>query len=180
MEALISLLAGVVLGGVVSWAISRHYYRQAIADSSDAAIAQRLDDCSEGDKTFLVALFQTGRPIPRYAIINVEFETLNRRKGSWGSNTSTMVGSVNSRARHSLQVHGGSNTDEDRQTISLTERGKENAEYLVRREYRTASFTSIEDTDSYRLAIFEREHKREPRKGTVGGSGIVSSYTTEF
>ena len=92
VEAVISLSVGVVFGGVVSWIISRHYYRQATADSREAAIAQRLDDCTEGDKTFLVALLQTGQPVPRYAIINVEFETLGGQKGSWGSNTSRGTG----------------------------------------------------------------------------------------
>jgi len=162
VEAVILLLAGVVLGGVVSWAITRHYYRQALADTREAAIAQRLDDCNEGDKTFLVALLQAERPIPRYALVNVEFVTLDGRTGSWESNTSTMARSVNSRARHSLQTHGGDNIDEDRQTITLTERGRENAEYIVRREYHTASFTNIDDSDPHRLAIFKHEHKREP------------------
>lgn len=176
MEVLF-LLAGVVLGAVASWVISHYYYRRSIADAADTAMAQRLDDCDEGDKTFMVALLQIGEPIPRYALINVEFETLDGRKSHWGSNTTTMINSVNLRAKHSLQSHGGSNIDEDRMTVSLTERGREDAEYLLRREYRYARFTTIDDNESQRLGMFRSEHKREPRKGTVDDSGIVSTYT---
>ncbi len=170
-------MVGVVLGGVASWWFSRHYYRRAASEARDAAIAQRLDDCNEGDKTFMVALLQAGQPIPCYALVNVEFETLDGRKGKWGSNTSTMIRSVNARASHSLQFHGGSNVDEDRQTVSLNERGRENAEHLLRREYRSARFTDIDDNDAQRLGMFRDEHKRDPRKGSVDDSEIISSYT---
>lgn len=178
MEAVFSLLAGVVFGAVASWAITRYYYLRAVADARDTAIAQRLDDCTEGDKTFLVALLQAKRPIARYTLINVEFKTLDGRKGSWGSNTSIMVQSVNERARHSLQFHGGNNIDEDKQTISLTERGSENAEYLICREYRSARFTELDDSEVQRLALFRSYHNREPRKGVPEVSGAVSRYTT--
>lgn len=90
-----------------------------------------------------------------------------------------MAKSLNSRAPHSLRFHGGSNIDEDQQTISLSERGKENAEYMVRRKYRSASFANIDDSEPYRLAIFKREHNRDPQKGKVEASGIVSSFTME-
>ena len=175
METIISLIAGIILGAFASWVITRHYYRRAAADANDAAIAQRLDDCNEGDKTFLVALLQAGAPIPRYALINVEFETVGGQKSGWGSNTSTMIRSVNVRAKHSLQFHGGGRVDEDRQTISLTDRGRENAEYLVRREYSSARFLSIDDNDSQRLDIFRYEHRREPRKGNTDIIGIKSN-----
>jgi c-di-GMP-binding flagellar brake protein YcgR len=88
-----------------------------------------------------------------------------------------MIRSVNARAKHSLQFHGGSNIDEDKQTVSLTDRGRENAEYLVRREYRSARFSNIDDTDSQRLIIFRYRHRREPRKGNIDNSGITSHYT---
>jgi len=169
LKEILLVLAGVVLGGAASWAISRYYYQRAAADVREANIAQRLDDCNEGDKTFLVALFQCDGPIPRYALINVEFETIDGRKGSWGSNVSTMVRSVNARASRSLQLYSGSNIDEDRQTISLSERGRENANFLLRTEYRSARFAMINDTDSQRLALFRHAHKREPRKGGAAG-----------
>ena len=169
----ISLVIGVVFGAAASWLISRHYYRRALTDAHDAFIAQRLDHCSEGDKTFLVALLQHDQPIPRYALINVEFEIADGRNDEWGSNTSTMIHSVKDRAPHSLQFLGGSDIAEDRQTVSLTERGRENAEYLVRKEYRKACFRVIDDNENQRMSMFKREHGREPRKRAGGGSGVV-------
>lgn len=164
METFLYFVAGVTLGAIASWLITRYYYRRAASDANDAAMAQRLDDCTDGDKTFLIALLKTETPIPRYALINVEFETIGGQKGGWASNTSTMIRSVNARAKHSLQFHAGTNIDEDRQTVSLTDRGRENAEYLVRREYRNARFLSIDDNDSQRLGMFRHEHGREPQK----------------
>ena len=177
MENLVSLAVGIVLGAVASWLISRHYYRRGLADARDAAIAQRLDNCNEGDKTFLIALLQTKQPIPRYALVNVDFERVDGTKDRWASNTSIMIDSVRARAIHSLQCHSGSNIDEDRQTISLTERGRENADYLLRREYRSAHFTSIDDNDAQRIAMFRAKHGREPTKGHVDDSGVVSRNT---
>ena len=127
METFLYFITGVVLGAVASWLITRYYYRLAAADANDSAMMQRLDECNDADKTFLVALLQADAPIPRYALINVEFETVDGQKSRWGSNTSTMIRSVNASAKHSLQFHGGSTMDEDRQTVSLTERGRENA-----------------------------------------------------
>jgi hypothetical protein len=179
VETAISLVVGVVLGAAASWLISRHYYRRALADAGDAAITQRLDDCTEGDKTFLVALMVSKEQgIPRYALINVEFERVNGTTGAWDSNTSAMIRSVNKRARHSLRYHSGSNVDEDRQTVSLSDRGVENARYLLRREYRSACFSNIDDNDAQRLAMFRAEHGRDPMLGRTG-EGVVSSYTAE-
>lgn len=178
METFITLVIGFLFGAVASWAITRHYYVRAASDAKDMAMAQRLDDCNEGDKTFLVALLQAEQPIPRYALINVEYETCDGGTGGWGSNTSTMIGSLSARAMHSLQFHGGSNIDEDRQTVSLSERGRENAEYLVRREFRAARFTNIDDNDAQRLAMFRAKHKCEPRKGRLNESGVMSTYAS--
>jgi uncharacterized membrane protein YdjX (TVP38/TMEM64 family) len=85
MVTFIHFVAGVILGAMASWLITRYYYRRAVSDANDAAIAQRLDDCNEGDKTFLVALLQEEKPIPRYALINVEFETAEGQKSGWGA-----------------------------------------------------------------------------------------------
>lgn len=161
--SLVLFVLGVISGGVTSWLITRHYYRRSADEARDAFIAQRLDDCNEGDKTFLVALLQHEQPIPRFALINVEFETVDARKSGWGSNTSTMIRSVQARAPHSLQFNSG--IDEDRQTVSLTDRGRENAEYLVRKYYRKARFTVIDDNDAQRMGMFKSEHCREPGKG---------------
>jgi hypothetical protein len=177
METAVSLVVGIVFGAIASWAITRHYYRRAAWDAKDAAMAQRLDECTEGDKTFLVALLQAKQPIPRYALISVEFERHDGKTGSWGSNTLTMIDSVGVRAKHSPEFRGGSVIDEDRQAVSLSERGRENAEYLVRREYRRARFVSVDDNDEQRLAMFRNKYGREPRKRRIDSSGVVSTYT---
>jgi len=171
------LVVGAVLGALASWLVSRFFYHRAIADAADSAMAQRLDDCTEGDKSFLVALHQRNMPIPRYALINVEYETLDGRKGTWGSNTTTMIQSLKARAKHSLQSHGGTNIDEDQMTVSLTDRGRENASYLLRREYRSAKFANIDDNEAQRRSIFRREHSREPQKGSIDKSDTVGMYT---
>jgi hypothetical protein len=86
-----------------------------------------------------------------------------------------MIRSMNAHAKHSLQFQAGSNIDEVRQTVSLIDRGRENAEYLVRREYRSARFLSIDDNDSQRLGMFRHEHEREPRNGNDYIMGIKSN-----
>lgn len=172
------LFVGAVIGAAASLAISRHYYRRSLSDAADSAMALRLDKCEEGDRTFLVALLQASTPIPRYALINVEFETKGGRTAQWASNTSTMIRSVNARAGHSLQCHGGSAVDEDRQTVSLSNRGRDNAAYLERTEYPKARFTVIDDSDAQRLGMFRSEHGRDPRKGKIGDSGVMSTYTS--
>ena len=179
VETAISVVIGVVLGAATSWLISRHYYQRALSDTRDAAIAQRLDDCTERDKTFLTALMGTDQQsIPRYALINVEFERVNGTTEAWASNTSTMIRSVNAKACHSLKYHGASNIDEDRQRVCLSERGIENAHYLLAREYRWARFSGIDDNDAQRLTMFRAEHGRDPREGRTG-DGVISSYTAE-
>lgn len=139
-------------------------------------LEQRLDKCNEGDAMFLVALLQADAPIPRYALISVEFQTKDGRTGTWGSNTSIMIRSVHARASHSLVYHGGSDVDEDRQTVSLSDRGIENAQYLAQTRYPKAHFATIDDNDTHRLRAFRREHGRDPRNGTGGESGIVIKY----
>ena len=174
------LVVSTVLASVVTWAFSRCYYRKSAVDAANSAMAQRLDDCTKGDKTFLIALLDAGKPIPRYALINVEFETRDGRKGSWGSNSLTMLRSVNAHAKHSIRHHSGSHIDEDRETISLSDRGRENAGNLLVHEFRSARFTTIDDNDVQRLAMFRSEHKRDPQKGCTEDSGIVSSSTVEY
>lgn len=163
--SLVLFVLGVISGGVTSWLITRHYYRRSADEARDAFIAQRLDDCNENDKTFLVALLQHKQPIPRFAFIKVEFETADARKSGWGNNTSTIIRSVHAHAPHSLQLNFCCGIDEDRQTVSLTDRGRENAEYLVRKDYRKARFIVIDDNDAQRIDMFKSEHGREPRKG---------------
>jgi hypothetical protein len=164
MVEVISLLASFGLGAAASWTIAHYYYRRTEKDAVDALFAQRLDSCNEGDKTFLVAMLDAQEPIPLYACINVEFETHDGRKGGWGSNSLIMSRSVNARAKQCTQRHSGNRIDEDRTTVSLTRRGRENAEYLLRKEYKRAWFSMIDDSDEIRLGLFRTEHKREPRK----------------
>jgi len=161
---IISLLVSFALGAVSSWAISHYYYRRTERDSVDALFAHRIDSCNEGDKTFLVAMKDANKPIPLYSSIHIEFETQGGRKGSWYGDSSTMSRSVNLRAKACTQHHSDSRMDEDRKTISLTQRGHENAEYLLRKEYKWAHFLSIEDSERIRLDLFQYEHKRKPKK----------------
>ena len=168
------LLTGAILAILTTWLISRHYYRQAALDAGDGLIAQRLDACTEGDKTFMVALAEAEEPIPRYALINVEFQTIDGRTPSWGSNTSIMACSLKSRGPHSLLRHSGSDINEDRHTISLSERGRQNADYLLRKEYHFARFTQINDSESVRLGLFRAEHNRDPRPRGKPGLSVTT------
>mgnify|MGYP001026172770 CR=1 FL=1 len=161
---MIEVLALCGLGVAASWAIALYYYRRTKKDAADALFAQRLDSCNAGDKTFLVAMLDAQDPIPLYACINVEFETQEGRKDGWGSNTLIMNRSVDARVKHCTRRHSGNRIDEDRTTVSLTGRGRENAEYLLRKEYKKAWFSMIDDSDEIRLGLFRTEHKREPRK----------------
>jgi hypothetical protein len=170
MEVLL-LFVGAALGAVPSWYISRYYYQRAAVDAADGLMAQRLDSCNEGDKSFLVAMAKADRPIPRYALIQVEYETIDGKTGKWGSNTSIMCRSLKTSAPHSLRRHYGSDVSEDWHTISLSDRGKENAQYLLRREYKSARFSSIDSSDKVKLGLFREEHKRDPRPG--GASGVL-------
>ena len=175
---IVSLLVSFALGAAASWAISHYYYRRSEKDAANAVLAQRLDACNEGDKTFLIAMLDADKPIPLYALTNVEFETQDGRKGLWASNSLIMSRSVNARAEHCIQHHSGSHIDEDRDTISLTERGRDNAEYLLRTEYQSARFSAIDDSDPIRLRLFRHEHKREPKKGRTDDSSPTSLITT--
>ena len=170
------MLLGVVIGAAASWGVTRHYYRRSLADAADSALASRLDDCGEGDATFLVALLQAAEPIPRYALINVEFDSPDGQRNGWASNTPTMARSVGVRAPQSLVYHGGRDIDEDCQTVSLSDRGRLNAEYLARKRYPTASFVSIDDSEPRRLALFRHEHGRDPRKGKLVQSGVRARW----
>jgi hypothetical protein len=170
---IVLLLVGVVLGAVPSWYFSRHYYKRAAVDAADGLVAQRLDSCTDGDKTFIVALASAEEPISRYALINVAYETIDGKTGNWGSNTSIMARSLKTRAPHSLRTYYRSDTSEDLHTISLSERGRENAEFLLRREYKSAKFSSIDSSEGVRRGLFRVEHNREPNPGTEPG-GIIT------
>ena len=171
---LIGAVLGALLGATASWAIAWYYYRRSAADAADSIVAQRLDGCTDGDKSFLVALAEADCPIPRYALVNVEYEKNDGKADSWASNTLTMARSLNARAPHSLRGHWGSAVDEDRHTISLSERGEENAEHLLRAEFRFARFSNTDDSDSRRLSLFRNEHGRDPSLGGKPGVSITT------
>lgn len=138
-----------LLGAAASWVITHYYYRLSEKDAADALIATRLDKCIEGDKTFLVALFQAGKPLPRYARITVEYQRKDGTKSSFASGMDTMTRSVEYRVGHctvghSIMEHNG--IDENNHTLTLSERGEECARYLLRKEYLWAKFTMVEKT----------------------------------
>ncbi|MGA2796542.1 MAG: hypothetical protein ABSE63_03075 [Thermoguttaceae bacterium] len=172
------ILVSVVVSALVTWVVAHYYYRRTEIDGIDGVYAKRLDICDEGDKTFLIAMLDINKPIPLYACINVEFETQDGRKGSWGSNALTMSRSVNSRAKRCIQHHSGNHIDEDRNMISLNERGLKNAEYLLRKEYKSSRFSMIDDNENTRIGLFRYGHNREPKKGHSDDSGPKFMLTT--
>ena len=168
------MLIGAVIGAAASWGVSRHYYRRTVSDTADSALAIRLDRCEERDATFLVAMLNAAKPVPRYAYVDVEFESENGKRSNWGAITPSLVSSLRSCADGSLitMSQGRNDIHEHHRTMSLSKRGRENAQYFARTHYPIARFASIDDSEERRLWVFRHEHGREPTEKALGGFGI--------
>ena len=162
------LLTGLsfVGGAIVSWLFAHYYYRKAQRDAQDGIIAIRLDSCTNSEKSFLVAMYTAGKPLPRYAAqITVEYERLDGPHESWAGGMRPFCRWIEQHVGHCIFFQGDDRIDEDMNTVSLSERGVECAKFLLRTEYKWAKFTLIDDSEVSRLIQFEDEHKRQPRKG---------------
>ena len=157
------LVLSFFLGAAASWVITHFYYRRSAQDAQDGLLEARLDKCIEGDLTFLVALYMTGKPVPRYANISVEHERLDGTTQTWASSMGTMVRSIEHRVEHCTVTHGGNRIDEDKETVTLSDRGRQCAEYLLRTKYRWARFDDVDDSEEVRRRLFRHERKRDPQ-----------------
>lgn len=182
MENFLYFIAGNVVSGFLGWLITHLYYRQQLRDAEQGShaqlLAQRLDKCNEGDLSFLVALRCHGKPVPRYAIINVDYELRDGTRTGWGSNMNTMVGSLAVRVGQ-CTVHHHPIGDEDRATVTLTERGKECADYLLKTRYKSARFEEIDDSEAIRRGHFQLQHKRAPKLKKVSPGDVHISVSSE-
>jgi hypothetical protein len=168
---MIELALSFLVGAASSWLVTHLYYRKALRDSRDTFMLSRLDQCNDGDLAFLLALYCAGRKVPRYAVINVEYTDAKGEAHSFGSSMGTMVRSVEHRVSQCIVLHSEDTLDEDEATVTLTNRGRECAEFVRRTKFPSASFTMIDDSRELRTAHFKQEHKREPQRAT-GHSGI--------
>jgi hypothetical protein len=164
---MIEIAVSFFVGAASSWLVTHLYYRKALSVSRDTFMLSRLDKCNDGDLAFLVALLCAGRQIPRYAIINVEYRDKKGETHLFGSSMGTMVRSVEHRVGQCTVRHSSNMVDEDQATVTLTERGRECAEFIKRTKFPSASFTMIDDSPEHRTNHFRHEHNREPQRVTV-------------
>ena len=129
MEIVLSFL----LGALGSWAISHFYYRRSVRDADDALIASRIDDCTDGDNAFLVALSQESS-IPRYSLINVEFKRTDGSTSVYASNAGTMYRSIQHRIGNCLRISHDISIPENQKTVSLNSRGIQCASFIRRKQ----------------------------------------------
>lgn len=159
MEIALGLIT-LVVGVLTSWGFAYYYYRrgrkEAIQDTQDQLVASRIVWADHTTRAFLVAMYSHEEPLPLYSMINWKAERQNGEPVSVGSGGSIMFRSIAGKDGHLLTkiTKGGDPPHVAR--FGLTERGRECAEYLLRTEFVSACFETVDDTDAEKRWAHEK------------------------
>lgn len=144
-----------IAGSAITWYVTHLYYKKSSIESKLSLIANRLDSCNMGEKTFLVALADYDDPFPLYALISIEYELHGGEKKAWSSNSCIMYKSLCAREPMSLNTILHSSKPKYEITFDLTNRGKENVSYLLKREIKWAKFMNVTHDEQTRQNLFK-------------------------
>jgi hypothetical protein len=167
-----------LLGALTGLIITHIYYVKAMKDSADALIAQRVSVCSDMEKSFLIALYS--RPISKWAMLTIRQTHADGSKVVVAVAATTLIQMMQQHIPYSIEYHyprppgipigcthpayyEDPNFDDDNAPITLSNRGIENALYLIRNHFNDAKVVVIDDTDETRGYAYQATFGQEPR-----------------